>query len=338
MQFSCDCKTASNSYDIGYKENVHPFCIENPTHGSCTGGCLDVFNTNFISTYATQGACEAVTRKWTPPLRPKCIQQNGNDIYNVATCQTKTNCEGSCASLENCVDGNGNVCTQAVWQDTVSDQVVCTTYGLGAAPCTITPENGIDGKCELDAADVSATYATEADCLSPMTFIPAVSITNTYYEMSKYDSGTSTFTENDNRQCAAGTETQAKLNGAKECPFEDSFCNRYPRIDRVDIDNDNYNQFLLHSSFTVIGSLKQCDYLGALDTGTGLYDAQTYPLAPCPDRTNPYYCDFPQNELFGHPNITNTTCGVGTYNNVSRNDVGLPHGIREWNNGYSKQG
>ena len=337
MQFSCDCKTASNSYDIGYKENVHPFCLENPTHGSCTGGCLDVFNTNFISDYSTQGACEAVQRTWTPPLRPKCMQQNGNDIYNVATCQSKTNCEGSCASLENCVDGNNNVCTQAVWQDIVADTVVCTTYGLGAAPCTITPESGIDGKCELAGADVSATYSTEANCLSPMTFIPALSITNTYYEMSKYNSGTSTFTENDNRQCAAGTETQAKLGGSKECPFEDSFCNRYPKIDRVDIDNDNYNQFLLHSSFTVIGSLKQCDYLGALDTGTGLYDAQTYPLAPCPDRTNPYYCDFPQNELFGHPNVSDTTCGVGSYNNVSRNDVGLPHGIREWNNGYSKQ-
>jgi hypothetical protein len=338
MQFSCDCKTASNSYDIGYKENVHPFCVENPTHGSCTGGCLDVFNTNFISTYATQGACEAVTRVWTPPLRPKCLQQNGNDIYDVATCQTQTGCETSCASLESCTDNNGNVCTQAVWDAGVTDSVVCTTYGLGAAPCTITPESGIDGKCELGGADVSSTYSTYDNCVSSMTYIPAVSITDTYYEMSNYAAGT--FTENDHRQCAAGTETQAELGGSKECPFEDSFCNRYPRIDRVDIDNDNYNQFLLHSSFTTIGSLKQCDYLGALDGVSGEYDAQTYPLAPCPDKSDPYYCDFPQNELFGSKSggsLVDTTCGVGTYNNVSRNDVGLPHGIREWNNGYSKQ-
>ena len=37
MDFQCDCKTASKSYDIGYEELTHPFCVENPAHGSCTG-------------------------------------------------------------------------------------------------------------------------------------------------------------------------------------------------------------------------------------------------------------------------------------------------------------
>ena len=294
LDFSCDCKTASNTYDIGFQD-THPFCLENPTHGSCTGGCLDTFDTNFISQYATQGACEAVTRTWTPPLMPKCRQENGNNVYG-ATCDTETKCITNCAALDGCVDNNGAVCTQAFWEDeVVQDTNICSSYGLGAAPCTI-PSEGIAGKCGHDGADVTTTYGTEADCLSKMTWVPPVSIMKTYYEMSTYDNGV--YTENQKRQCAAGEETQAKT-GSKDCPYHDAFCNRYPKIDEVDRDNDNYNQFLLHSSFTKLGTIQQCAYLGALDSATGLYDAQTYPLAPCPDSTVPFYCDYPQNEMFG---------------------------------------
>ena len=73
-----------------------------------------------------------------------------------------------------------------------------------------------------------------------MIWVPPVSIMKTYYEMSKYDNGQ--FTENQKHQCAAGEETQAKIN-SKDCPFHDAFCNRYQRIDEIDLDNDNYNQF-----------------------------------------------------------------------------------------------
>ena len=342
LDFSCDCKTASKTYDIGYQETTHPFCIANPTHGSCSGGCLDVFDTNFISTYATQGACETVKRVWVPPLMPRCRQEDNTDVYG-PTCDTDSKCTtGNCASLNNCQVG-GTACTQAFWEDQVTDQSICTKYGLGASPCTI-PAAGVAGKCTLNGNDVTATYGTEAQCLSAMTWIPALSIMPTYYEMSKYNSGASSFTENNKRQCAAGVDAQAALGGAKECPYEDSFCNRYPRIDEVDRDSDNYNQFMLHSSFTTQGVIKQCDYLGALNNATSMYDAQEYPLAPCPDSSVPYYCDYPQNELFGiyinktlNDDIVDTTCGVGKYNNESRKTNGLPHGIREYNNGYDRQ-
>ena len=112
IDFGCDCKTASKTYDIGFQDTTHPFCLENPTHGSCTGGCLDIFDTNFISQYATQGACESVTRTWTPPLMPRCRQENGNDVYG-STCNTETKCLQNCADLDNCVDSNGFACTQA---------------------------------------------------------------------------------------------------------------------------------------------------------------------------------------------------------------------------------
>ena len=191
----------------------------------------------------------------------------------------------------------------------------CTVYDSACRYCR---------KGALGASDVTSTYGTEALCLSKMIWVPPVSIMKTYYEMSKYDNGQ--FTENQKRQCAAGEETQAKIN-SKDCPFHDAFCNRYPRIDEIDLDNDNYNQFLLHSSFTKLGKIKQCDYLGAKDPLTDLYDAQKYPLAPCPDDTVPYYCDFPQNSMFGmminqingtNGTKMNTTCGEGLYNNQTR--------------------
>ncbi|MAD23095.1 MAG: hypothetical protein CMO44_02850 [Verrucomicrobiales bacterium] len=339
IDFGCDCKTASKTYDIGYQDTTHPFCLENPTHGSCTGGCLDIFDTNFISAYATQGACEAVTRTWTPPLMPTCRQENGNDVYG-ATCNTETKCLQNCAGLNNCVDSNGFACAQSFWEDNVVDQSICTKYGLGDQPCIIPPQ-GIAGKCVLNGQDVTSTYATESDCKSAMTWIPPVSIMKTYYEMSKFDNGV--YTENQKRQCAAGSETQTST-GSRDCPYHDPFCNRYPKIDEVDRDNDNYNQFLLHSSFTKLGNIEQCTYLGALENSSGLYDAQKYPLAPCPDSSVPYYCDFPQNEMFGKmdnstgtPTQVDTTCGVGLYNNKTRQANGLPHGIREYNNGYDRQ-
>lgn len=335
LDFSCDCKTASDTYDIGFQDTTHPFCLENPTHGSCTGGCLDTFDANFIGQYATQGACEAVTRTWTPPLMPKCRQENGNNVYG-ATCNTDTKCITNCAALDSCVDNSGNVCSQAFWEDDVQDSSICSAYGLGAAPCII-PAEGIAGKCVHDGADVTATYGNEADCNSKMTWVPPVSIMKTYYEMSKYDSGA--FTENQKRQCAAGEETQAKI-GSRDCPYHDAFCNRYPKIDEVDRDNDNYNQFLLHSSFTKLGTIQQCQYLGAQDGTTGLYDAQAFPLAPCPDSSVPFYCDYPQNEMFGkmdNQTQIDTTCGAGLYDNKTRGANGLPHGIREYNNGYDRQ-
>ena len=86
--------------------------------------------------------------------------------------------------------------------------------------------------------------------------------------------------------------------------------------------------------------------MGAKDPLTDLYDAQKYPLAPCPDDTVPYYCDFPQNSMFGmminqingtNGTKMNTTCGEGLYNNQTRQPSGLPHGIREYNNGFDRQ-
>ena len=52
LDFSCECKTASTMYDVGAKNDVHPFCLttEGKSHGACTGGCVDIHLRNFIDT------------------------------------------------------------------------------------------------------------------------------------------------------------------------------------------------------------------------------------------------------------------------------------------------
>ena len=192
--------------------------------------------------------------------------------------------------------------------------------------------------------DVTTTYSNEADCLSKLTWIPPMNKVTKYYEIAHAtevgtgDAKTVTFSENDNRQCIAGESVQDRY-GVDECPRNDP-CN-CSRIDKIDIDNDNYNQMILSASFTKYGKLRRCDSRGVYDETAKKWDNQLHPLAPCPDKRVPYYCDFPQNELFGtkeNDTILDTTCGVGVYKNSTRNAIGLPHGIREYENGYDMEG
>lgn len=347
LDFSCECRAASSMYDVGSIEDIHPFCLteEGKKHGSCTGGCIDIHQRNLLNTKIDgsivniEAECINVHRSWTPPVYPKCLNEKNEDVYAInggVTCNTKEKCQ----TLEACKKGIScaDCSTAARWN----------LNGVNEG------ETKIPGVCrmpgeELDSiVDVTSNYSTEVECLSNLTWMKPMNRVRKYYEISratKNNDDTLTFTENDNRQCVAGDSVQDRY-GISECPKSDPYCNQFPKIDRIDIDSDNYNQMLLSASFTKFGKLQRCDSRGVYDETLKQFDNQRYPLAPCPDKSVPYYCDFPQNELFGSKvNSTvngtttkvplDTTCGVGLYDNKTRNSIGLPHGIREYENAFS---
>lgn len=345
LDFSCECKTASTMYDVGAKNDVHPFCLtaEGKVHGACTGGCVDIHLRNFINTEIDgnliniEAECINIRRTWIPPVYPKCLNENQEDVYNLnggGTCDTKAKCQSY---------------AQCKTAGTCADCQVGASWRPNGVPMGVT---FIPGKCmmpdtaENSQKDVTTTYSNEADCLSNLTWIPPMNKVTKYYEIAHAtevgtgDAKTVTFSENDNRQCIAGESVQNRY-GVDECPRNDPFCNQFPLIDKIDIDNDNYNQMILSASFTKYGKLRRCDSRGTYDETAKKWDNQLHPLAPCPDKRVPYYCDFPQNELFGtkeNGTIVDTTCGVGVYKNSTRNAIGLPHGIREYENGYDMEG
>ena len=354
LGFSCECKTASSVYDVGTKEDVHPFCLtpEGKVHGACTGGCIDINYKNIIgqsidgTEISIEAECINVHRSWTPPIYPTCTTQKGENVYGLnggGTCDT----EGKCNVMANCKTAGS-----------CADDPATTGIDEGCQSTAVWNQNGvplddthIPGVCRMaDTAlgsikDVSSEFSTEEACLSNYTWVPPMNKVKKYYEISHAtevgtgDAKTVTFSENDDRQCIAGDRVQERY-GITECPKSDPFCNQWPKIDKVDIDSDNYNTMILSASFTKYGKIRRCDSRGELDSATGKYDNQIYPLAPCPAIV-PYYCDYPQNELFGTKDendaLIDTTCGVGKYDNKTRNAVGLPHGIREFQNGYDME-
>jgi len=351
LGFSCECKTASTVYDVGTIEDVHPFCLtdEGKVHGACTGGCIDINYKNVVgdsidgATISIEAECINIQRSWTPPIYPTCTTEKGENVYNL-------NAGGSCDTAGTC-----NVMDTCRLAGSCADDPATTEIDEGCTLTAVWDQNGvpvddthIPGVCRMpDTAsgsikDVSADFSTEEACLSNYTWVPPMNKVKKYYEIShatevgEGEAKTVEFSENDDRQCIAGDSVQERY-GITECPKNDPFCNQWPKIDRVDIDSDNYNTMILSASFTKYGKVRRCDSRGELDVATGKYDNQIYPLAPCPSIV-PYYCDYPQNELFGSKDendaLIDTSCGVGKYNNKTRNVVGLPHGIREFQNGY----
>lgn len=343
LDFSCECRAASTMYDVGLVETEHPFCLTaaGQNHGACTGGCIDSNMQNYIGqdvngiSITVKAECDAIKRTWTDPILPKCLNENGEDMYNLGG-------GGECDSLTKCT-GN-SICKFGGTCQTCTATPTFENTHLGQ----VLPDEGIAGKCEMPGAaagsviDVTTTFSTKAECESTFTYVAPIRNVKKYYETSTFDEATSTFSTNDHRQCVAGSKTAARLNN-DECPRNDPFCNQFPRIEQIDIDSDNYNTMTLSASFTRIGTLQRCSSTGRLDATSGKYDNTLYPLAPCPDVDEPYYCDYPQNELFGttlndiNKTLLDTTCGVGIYDNKTRNSIGLPHGIREYENGYDNE-
>jgi hypothetical protein len=345
LDFSCECKTASSTYDVGSSEEIHPFCLtdEGKVHGACTGGCLDVHMRNIINTQvdgvviSIEQECTSIQRTWTPPVYPLCLNEKGENVYGL-------NGGGSCDTLAKCI--NYDVCQKAgsCADSNPSDDIDDSCQNPAAWDQNGVPsdETHIAGICEMageasgSTLDVTSSYDTEEECKSPLTFVAPMNKVTKYYEINKVteSNGVLNFEENEHRQCIAGEETKTRY-GIDECPINDPFCQQFQKVDKIDIDSDNYNQMILSSSFTKIGKIRRCDSRGKYDSSAGKWDNQLYPLAPCPDDDAPYYCDYPQNELFGSG--IDTTCGVGLYDNKTRNNVGLPHGIREFENGYDME-
>jgi len=348
LDFSCECRSASSMYDIGLVETEHPFCLTDAgkTHGACTGGCIDSNMKNYIGqdvdgiSITVEAECLAITRTWSDPILPKCLNEKGEDMYSLGG-------GGECDSLTRCT-GN-SICKFGGTCQDCTETPTFNNMHLGAQ----LPDEGIAGKCVMPGAnksstvDVTAEFGTKAACESKMTFVPPVRQVKKYYETSTYDATAKTFTANDNRQCIAGAKTAARIKD-DECPINDPFCNQFPKISEIDIDSDNFNTMTLSATFTKIGELKRCSSRGAYDSVAEKYDSSLHPLAPCPLVSEPFYCDYPQNEMFGKiVNVTDngttteqvldTTCGVGKFLNQSRNSIGLPHGIREYFNGFDNE-
>ena len=83
------------------------------------------------------------------------------------------------------------------------------------------------------------------------------------------------------------------------CDESDALCQSTPRIDRISTDSLNFDQVLVHATYSKIGQVKQCNYDGDVVGVGGKLDRQVYPLAPCPSTEQAYYCDFPRNARFG---------------------------------------
>ena len=364
IDFSCECQTASSTYDVGSSTEVHPFCLtaEGKQHTACTGACVDVHLRNFLGTtidgkiISIAQECTDIERKWTEPVYPKCLNAKGENVYHLnggGSCDTSVKCQtlSACSKAGSCADDPAT----ADIDESCANSAEWFQNGVPVGSAKIAGKCEMSGTSEGSTIDVSATYSTQEECLSKMTYVEPMNRVTKYYEISKVktENDKVSFEENDHRQCIAGEETKARY-GIDECPKNDPFCQQFQLIDKIDIDSDNYNQMLLSSSFTKIGEIRRCDSRGVKDTASGKYDNQIYPLAPCPDQNAPYYCDYPQNALFGqevyeydHENksIANktfveyldTTCGVGLYDNKTRNNVGLPHGIREFENGYDME-
>ena len=172
LDFSCECRAASTMYDVGLVETEHPFCLTaaGQNHGACTGGCIDSKMQNYIGqdvngiSITVKAECDAITRTWTDPILPKCLNEKGEDMYNLGG-------GGECDSLTRCT-GN-SICKFGGTCQTCTATPTFENTHLGQ----VLPDEGIAGKCEMPGAavdsvvDVTTTFATKAECESTFTYV-----------------------------------------------------------------------------------------------------------------------------------------------------------------------
>ena len=326
---------------------------------------MDVNLHNYINkkidgvTINIEAECIAIERSWTPPVYPKCLNQKGENVYAVGggiNCNTQYKCNNFevCRTAGSCADNPATTDIDESCTDTPRWRQLTVPVGDTHVPgiCRM-PGEALDS-----IVDVTDRYDTEEKCLSNMTWVPPMNRVKKYYEISQTETKTITkpdnttetelvFKENDNRQCVAGDFVKEKY-GYDECPKNDPYCNQFPKINRIDIDSDNYNHMMLSASFTKFGKLQRCDSRGAYNNQKQKYDNQLHPLAPCPTRflTTVTFLKMLCLErdlkrqllpllmstipvmllLFEMQNVTtayvlNTTCGAGLYDNETRNGM-----------------
>lgn len=334
LSFSCDCADASSSYKISKSEPehlVHPFCEQNPTHMWCVGACKNAageaedYPRKQLQLQSKLGTDAQDVASSTESSLEKChdkAKAEGKDFfdYNADTqaCRTastrgtylqqqaagssfiaymRTDSETGCKALNPFNKlYQGNLNPQRSYSMKLRGHVI-SLGKISSAQKTVVDNVASLAECETTAGTKRYySYNTESlECIS-----------SDDYVVSKVGA------------CRAGDLEACKervygqgLNELKMCNAEDglvdlcdetdSFCHSTPRIDRTETKNLNFDQKMVHATYSKIGKAEQCNYDGDTIMPANKFDRELYPLAPCPSTETAYYCDFVRNAKFGHP-------------------------------------
>ena len=335
LTFSCDCADATSAYKVSKTEPdhiVHPFCEANPTHKWCVGACHNAVGEaeeyprkqlqlqSKLGTDST-GVVESTEDNLVAcHQKAKTAEKDFFDFDSVnGTCRVATTrgtylqaqAAGSTVSVYMRTDSEtgckalnpynklykGNLNPARSYSMKLRGHVI-SLGKLTSASKTVTKEVDV-AACEAAAGDStyysfnSALVNGTGDCTVSDDYVvtkrgPCRSGDLEACKERVYGSG-----QNELRMCNA-EDGMVDL-----CDETDAMCHSTPRIDRVSTDNLNFDQTLVHASYSKIGQVKQCNYDGDVVGVGGKLDREVFPLAPCPSTEQAYYCDFPRNARFG---------------------------------------
>ena len=336
LTFSCDCADATSAYKVSKTEPehiVHPFCESNPTHKWCVGAChnaageaedyprkqlqlqsklgtdatgvvvsTDVPNVvachekaktaekDFFDYDPVNGTCRVATTRGT------YLQQQA--VGSTSITYMRTDSETGCKALNPYNKlYKGNLNPARSYSMKLRGHVI-SLGKITSASKTVTKEVDV-AACETAAGD--STYYSFNSALVNGTGDCTVSDD---YVVTRRGACRSGDLEGCTERVYGSGQNELRMCNAEDgmvdlCDESDSMCHSTPRIDRIGLDNLNFDQTLVHATYSKIGKVKQCNYDGDVVAVGGKLDRQVYPLAPCPSTEQPYYCDFPRNARFG---------------------------------------
>lgn len=331
LGFSCECSEASKAYKVATSEPIqkHPFCESNPTHRWCIGACQtpagvdEDFPRKELQTESKLGTdAEGVVTSTESSLEA-ChdkAKADGKDFFDFdssdGTCRVastrgtylqqqvagstvvaymRTDSKTGCLSLSaQNTFYQGNLNPSRSYSMTLRGQKI--SLGSISSPSKISSSQSSLEDCATAASVASATFysynSDTSDC-----------IVSDDYVVSKIGACRENDAENCKETVYGAGNNDLKMCNAEDsvvdlCDEEDGMCHSTPRIHRAAGD-DNFDQALVHATYSAIGKIKQCNYDGEVTAPTLKLDRELYPLAPCPSTEKAYYCDFPRNARFG---------------------------------------
>ena len=334
LTFSCDCADATSSYKVSKTEPehlVHPFCLSSPSHKWCVGACHNAageaedYPRKQLQIQSKLGTDAADVVSHNATSVEDChekAKEEGKDFfdYNSDTeaCRTastrgtylqqqavgskfsaymRTDSETGCKALNPFNKlFKGNLNPQRSFSMKLRGHVI-TLGRLSSASKTEVENVASAADCETSAGGKTYySYNSETEkCIS-----------SDDYVVSRVGACRAGDLESCKERVYGNGLNELKMCNAEDglvdlCDETDSFCHSTPRIDRTETKNLNFDQKMVHASFSSIGKIHQCNYDGDTIMPANKLDRELYPLAPCPSTEQPFYCDFVRNSKFGHP-------------------------------------
>lgn len=333
LTFSCDCADATSAYKVAKNEPeqmVHPFCAQNPEHKWCVGAChngageAEQYPRKQLQLQAKLGTDAEGIVQSTGDTLPSChakAKAAGKDFFdfdtNGGTCRIATTsgtylqqqAAGSTISVYRRTDSEtgckalnpnnklyqGNLNPDRSYSMKLRGQVV-SLGKISATDSSKTTKDDVEA-CKSEAETQSKPYYSyntdDKECIVSSDYVVEKTGACRAVDASGCTQRVYGVGQNELRMCNA-EDGKADL-----CEESDPLCHKTPRINRGTTDNLNFDQTLVHATYSKIGKVKQCNYDGAVVAVGGRLDRQVYPLAPCPSTEHAYYCDFPRNARFG---------------------------------------